>query len=240
MNMEVSGIDRLLAPPLDRELKRYTVLAYAQRMQERFTSRRLYPYLDVLGQCVQELRSWGEQRDRMDAGMPKELIAIDLKRLRFSYSSGAEKPDALSMIDETIALALPELTRTLGTGNELRSELLDGIQFTPVGVMPLYANEGYLMLRQGSEARVYTYALHRVFAGMEGSAHMNLTTRFVSTYTIGLASTYEQIKRELTRAFAWPNPAAFAFEAQKPLPPVETFLPLAKQLVYAELVRNVA
>lgn len=238
--MEVSGIDRLLAPPLDRELKRYTVLAYAQRMQERFTSRRLYPYLDALGQCVQDLREWGEQRERMEAGMPKQLLGIDVRHMKLTYSGAAEKPDALAVIDETIALALPELTRTFETGKELRSELLEGIQFTPVGVIPLYANEGYLMLRQGNEARVYTYTMHRVYAGVEGAAHMNLTTRFLSTYTIGLVSTYEQIKRELTRAFEWPNPAAFAFEAPKPLPPVETFLPLAKQLVYAELVRNVA
>lgn len=238
--METTTIDRLLAPPLDRELKRYTVLAYAQRMRRCFADHKLYPHLGQLGACVNDLRELEQQRDQLESAMPKELRAIDLRRSQLRFTRAIAKPEGLSVIEDVIAMALPELSRTLDEGRELRAELVQGIRFSPVGVLPLYTSEGYLMLRQGADARVYAYALHHVRADEAEPAHYNLTTRYVSTWTIGLASTYESIKRELVRALPLPNPATFAFEAPTPLPPVETFLPLAKQLVYAEVVRSAA
>ena len=239
-HMETTTLDRLLAPPLDRELKRYTVLAYAQRMRQCFADHKLYPHLDRLGMCVQDLRELEQQRDQMESAMPKELGGIDLRRMQLHYTRSMAKPDALAVIEEMIAMALPEFSRTLEAGHELRAELVQGIRFAPVGLLPLYASEGYLMLRQGSDARVYAYTLHRLRTEESGPAHFNLTTRFVSTWSIGLACTYETIKRELVRALPLPNPATFAFEAPTPLPPVETFLPLAKQLVYAEVAKSAA
>lgn len=239
-HMEASALDRLLAPPLDRELKRYTVLAYAQRMREHFAHRKLYPHLHLLTACVRDMRELEQNREQLVAAMPGELEGIDPRRLQLRYVRNAPKPDGLAIIEEMIAMALPELESTLDAGRELRAELVQGIRFSPVGVQPLNIGEGYLMLRQGRDARVYTYAMHRVQAAENGPLHLNLTTRYVSSWTVGLATTYEHIKQELVRAFPWPNPATFAFEALAPMPPVETFLPLAKQLVYAEVVRSVA
>lgn len=236
--MEASTLDKLLAPPLDRELKRYTVLAYAQRLRRHFADHKLYPHLGQLSACVQDLRDLEQQRDQLDRAMPKELGAIDLRRMQLRFTRTIAKPEGLSVIEDMIAMALPELSRTLDEGRELRAELVQGIRFSPVGVLPLYVSEGYMMLRQGTDARVYTYALHHLRTDEAGSAHFNLTTRYVSTWTVGLACTYESIKRELVRALPMPNPATFAFEAVVPLPAVETFLPLAKQLVYAEVVKS--
>ncbi|MEO8069361.1 MAG: hypothetical protein ABI599_16805 [Flavobacteriales bacterium] len=233
--MGTSALDRLLAPPLDRELKRYTVLAFVQRMEACFADHKLYPHLNELGACVQDLRALEQQRDQLEAAMPKEIGSIDLRRMKLRYAPMPTKPEGLLVIEEVISMALPKLSRTLDVGRELRAELVQSIRFSPVGVLPLHVSEGYLMLRQGSAARVYTYSFHRLRAEDTGASHVNLTTRYVATWTVGLACTYESIKRELVRALPLPNPATFAFEADAPLPPVETFLPLAKQLVYEEV-----
>jgi hypothetical protein len=63
----------------------------------------------------------------------------------------------------------------------------------------------------------------------------------MATFPIGLAHTYAQIKAGLVRTFrAQPNPATFAFETDIVLPHIETFMPLAKQLVYEHLERQAA
>jgi hypothetical protein len=62
-----------------------------------------------------------------------------------------------------------------------------------------------------------------------------LRTHYFSTWTLGLGQTYGHIKAELIRLGPLPNPATFVFESDISLPRIETFMPLAKQLVY-ELV----
>ena len=61
----------------------------------------------------------------------------------------------------------------------------------------------------------------------------------ITSRTIRSASpvpTYEHVKADLMRSRAhMPNPAVFALTSDLALPAIETFVPLAKQLVY-ELV----
>lgn len=231
--MERTPIDQLLAPPLDAELKRYTVLAQVQRARKGFGERKLYPHLSGLQHCVEALQALQRERQRIDAARTREVEGIDLEQARMVYSAPPAAHE-LSLIDEVVEHALPAFTVVRDLGNELRHELVRTIRFEPVGLLPLRTAEGYLLLRQEREARAYAYTLHQV-EQPSGNAKAYLTTRFVSTYTVGLVCTYEHIKLELVRAYHLPNPATFAFEAAVPLPAVETYLPLAKQMMAALL-----
>lgn len=231
--MQSTPIDHLLAPPLDAELKRYTVLAQVQCARKGFEELKLYPYLSGVQQCVEALNALLRERQRIDQARSREVEGIDLEQSRLVYGTPPAAHE-LSLIDEVVDHALPAFTAVRDTGNELRHELARTIRFEPVGLLPLRTTEGYLLLRQEREARAYTYNLHRMELP-NAEAQAQLTTRFVSTYTLGLMCTYEHIKLDLVRAHQLPNPATFAFEAAVPLPAVETYLPLAKQMILALL-----
>jgi len=120
-------------------------------------------------------------------------------------------------------------------GRELRDELHARIRFEPVGVVPLGAREGWLLLRQQNEALVYSYSLPIIQEFQPPDLHRHVRTHYFATWTVGLSCTYEHIKAELARKGPLPNPATFVFEADISLPRIETFLPLAKRIAY-ELV----
>lgn len=235
--MQRTPIDQLLSPPLDAELKRYTVLAHVQRARQGFGERKLYPHLSGVQQCVEALTALLRERHRIDMARSREVEGIDLEQARMVYGAPPAAHE-LSIIDEVVDHALPAFTTVRDMGNELRHELARTIRFEPVGLLPLNTSEGYLLLRQEHEARAYAYTLHHV-EQPGGGMNACLTTRYVSTYTLSLVCTYEQVKLELVRAYHLPNPATFAFEAAVPLPAVETYLPLAKQMMVAMLKKGV-
>jgi hypothetical protein len=79
---------------------------------------------------------------------------------------------------------------------------------------------------------VYAYALPLVREVPPPDRYRFVRTRYVATWTFGLATTYEHIKAELVRSGPLPNPATFAFESDITLPRIETFLPLVKRITY--------
>jgi len=232
--------DWLLAPGIDLELKEYMLLGYLQRVHARFDQRKLYPYLDELRDHLEQLRMLRQRRTDLAGLLDREVIAMDIKQARL-LRSRCEEQALLQVIDKVLAFAIPELGTLVGEGNELRKDLRSHIHFAPVGLLPLHAREGYLLLRQGPEARVYSYELPLVRPSRSPGHHWSVRTNFMATFPISLAHTYAQIKAVLARTFsAQPNPATFAFETDIVLPHIETFMPLAKQLVYEHLERQAA
>lgn len=234
------GPDWILAPGIDLELKQYVLLGYLQRVQARFGERKLYPYLDELRVHLEQLLELRERRTMLAASFDREVIGLDLKRKEL-VRSAAEEDALLLVIDEVVRFAVPELRSMLNEGNGIREELAARIQFAPVGVLPLHAREGYLMLRQGREARVYDYRLSLLHSTAAPLRYRSVRTNYLGTWTIDLSHTCEQIKSELVRTVRQlPNPATFVFEADVRMPHIETFMPLAKQLVYDQLERPAA
>lgn len=224
----------------DAEAGLYRLLAYVQRVDGRYRERKLYPHLDELRERAAELQALRREREDLVAAMPRPVIGLDLVRGELKRAA-SEEDDVLRTIDLMIANALPELDRALERGRELRERLAAGIRFGPVGLLPLYTAEGYLILHHGCEARSYAYALGLPMIDTEGSEHRVLRTRFVADHTIGITSTYEHVKAGLVRRYPHlPNPAVFAFVSDVSLPTIETYVPLAKQLVYEVIAPKAA
>jgi hypothetical protein len=222
--------------PADEEADMYRLLAYVQRIDGYYRERKLYPYLDELRGRLDQLIELRRRRDELAASMPRDITGIDLRKGELVRAALCED-DLLRAIDAMIAQNIPELSNALERGVDLRTQLASSIRFEPVGLLPLYTREGYLLIHNGREARAYSYALTLPMFGTETSARRALRTRFVADYTIGVTCTYEHVKADLVRSHAHlPNPAVFAFSSDVPLPAIETFVPLAKQLIY-EMVR---
>jgi hypothetical protein len=225
----------LLTLPLDEELARYQLMAYLQRVEHRYSERKLYPYLDDLQARREVVMGMRRQKEALRNAMAGDLIGWELRTGR-PIRSAPEADWHVRTLEQVIDMALPRIDKALLRGSELRQEIMSHIHLEPVGLLPLRTSEGYLLLRQGKAARVYAFALG-LYDGVDVSeASRNMRTVYVSDHTIGWTCSYEHVKADLVRHRSiLPNPAMFAFNTELLLPPIETFLPLAKQLVY-ELV----
>ncbi len=234
------GADWIVAPGLDLELKQYILLAYLQRVQARFKEKKLYPHLDELRGHLERLTQLRNTRAALMEQLGGEVVGMDLERAEL-IRSRHEEHALLQVIDDVLAFAIPELQAQIGSGLDLRNELSSHIHFGPVGLLPLNTREGYLMLRQGHEARVYAYRVPLVQEEPHAAPHRIMRTQYIASHTVGIGRTYENIRAELVRKHEQlPVPATFVFEADISLPHIETFLPLAKQLVHRELDRRAA
>ncbi len=225
--------ERILTGTLDAELEEYLLLAYLQRVEGCYRELKLYPWLDDLEARIAGLNELAVRSQELEAGFPGELVGMDLKRRGLLRRPLEQKGwDAVLRL---LGRALPKLHAAMERGGELREELNRSIRFGPVGVLPLDAREGWLLLRQHNEALVYAYSLPLVRKPVPAGPHGQVRTRYFATWTVGLGSGYGHIKAELVRTGPFPNPATFVFESDLSLPRIETFLPLAKRIAY-ELV----
>lgn len=224
--------DRLLAMVLDEELDRYRMLAYLQRIDGRYREHKLYPHLEELEQRLAQLLVLREEQARLRDSAPRRLVGLDPERRTLVYEGPPE--DALwSNVEAMLDFSEPAIRRMLELGRELREELAQRIRFGPVGVLPLSTQEGYILLCQGREASVYAYTMPLYHGTPPVMRYRSVRTRYVTSCTVGLGRSYGSIKAELVKGLhQLPNPATFVFETDVTLPRVETFMPLAKQLVY--------
>ncbi len=227
--------DWVYSPSIDLELKQYTLLGYLQRVKSRFAERKLYPHLEHVQSHVAELLHLQRSKERLANRLGGPLIGFDPA----TGSPIHERPvedELLKVIDEVIEFAVPGLRKVQDEGLDLRQELTQHVVFIPVGLQPLHVSEGWLLLRTGKEARVYSYSMPILLEPKEDLRHRNLLTRYVTTFTLGIGRTYEHIKADLIRRHpSLPNPATFAVETDLELPRIETFMPLAKWLVQTHL-----
>ena len=90
-------------------------------------------------------------------GMPREITGLDLRRGRTGTGGRSSEDELLRAIDAMIAHQ-PAGARAarLERGAELRARFAASIRIEPVGLLPLYTREGYLLHPPGRETRVRT------------------------------------------------------------------------------------
>lgn len=234
LNWSGSPAERIITATVDDELAEYRLLAYLQRVDAHYRAHKLYPDLDELSLRTAQLQELANRADELSARMPREVVGLDLARGEILRQPAAEA-GTWDLVRRSLERTIPQLSAAMERGHELREALHGRIRFEPVGVVPLGVREGWLLLRERNEALVYSYSLPIVRELLPGLPHRRVCTKYFTTWSVGLANTYEHIKAELVRNGPMPNPATFVFESDISLPRIETFLPLAKQMAY-ELV----
>lgn len=228
--------DWAYSPSIDLELKQYTLLGFLQRVKARFAERKLYPYLEHIHALVEELLHLQRSKEKLAHSLGGPLTGFDPTTGEAIHERPQDSA-LLRVIDDVIDFAVPGLMRVRTEGLGLREEFVHQIRFGPVGLQPLYVSEGWLLLRSGRETRVYGYSFPLLLEPKAELHHRTVLTRYVTTYTAGITCTYEHMKAELIGRFpALPNPATFVLETDLDLPCIETFVPLAKRLVYAHVL----
>ncbi len=105
--------------------------------------------------------------------------------------------------------------------------------------LPLYKKEGYFLLNpfQSNTIRVYNYRFSKMTL-MQQEVY-GLLSQYCNTFSTTLSMSVDAIKLEIIRSHpTMPNPAVYYFKAADHLPEEETFLPIAKRILYRRLMNN--
>lgn len=221
---------------IDYELQKYRLLAYLQEVKKYFNETKLYPQLSDMVAHYNNLLLFKANKQLMQDSFPKKMTAIDTQKLTVVYERILTDNELMAELEEITSFALGEMKSTISEGAEIYELIEKQLLIEPVGIMPLYKNEGYVFLRYTGhqEVRVYNYSVS-LFEHKD-ARYKGIKMNYIDCRTRNLATTYEQIKLDIVREIrTLPNPAVYMVEFPVQVPFHETLLPIAKRV----LVRHI-
>ena len=215
---------------IDFELKKYTLLAYLQAINNYFDENKLYPQLADLIFHYNNLVAFRENKKYLQEQFPKKLTGLQIEKLQVLYEQMIDDSELMQELEEIISFAAGHMKTTIGSGTEIYEFVEENLSITPVGILPLDVQEGYFFLSAGKSksTRVYQYRLS-IF-DKHDERYRSMKTSFVDTLHRSMARTYENMKLELIKVRTeMPNPAVYCIETSLSFPVEETLLPIAKR-----------
>lgn len=229
--MEKLSKDWLTQGLIDFEYKKYLLLAYLQTVKKSFGRVELYPFLADLVFHYRNLLDVKENKTLIRESFPKEISIEEFKKLELSYRELVQDDSIMSELESIIEFAIPHIKDSLKEGSVIYEYVESQCEISPIGLTPLYANEGYLFVTQPPEKEtvVYRYQVS-IFEGSKEQLR-SLNTQFIESVNKNTVNTYERIKLELIKRYKdLPNPAAFLVLSKMKFPMSETLMPVAKRL----------
>ena len=220
---------------IDFELKKYTLLAYLQRINKAFNENQLYPQLADLIFHFRNLKTFKDSKQLVKSQFPKKLTGIQLKKIRLIYEEMIADTSLMTEIEDIVQFAMQEMQGTVNNGTEFYDYVENSLSITPVGILPHQNEEGYFFLSDGSRSiKVYNYKLS-IFQ-RTNDRFRSLKSHFVNEWTRNFVNTYESIKLELLKARkSMTLPAVYSIETNLAFPVDATLLPVAKRCLVRHL-----
>ncbi|WP_420387195.1 hypothetical protein [Roseivirga sp.] len=217
---------------IDFEYKKYVLLAYLKHVEKNFDQARLFPFLTELIDHYQDAKVLKDKKQSIQSKMPREISRLDLSKLEIIYKDLNESDETLKDIEEIVDYALPTMQKTLGKGKEIHEWVESELKIDPVGIIPMYKDEGYVMLEVGNSklTDVFQYQIKKFI--MFNEQMRGIYFRWIDRFSRGIGDTFEQLKLQLIRTYqVLPNPATFLIHGELPLPMEETLIPMSKKMV---------
>ena len=221
---------------LDAEYKQYLFLAWMQAIRKQFDNARIYPALGEVIVQHQQLHAFAEARQAHREQLPGRLVGLDMERLQPVFEAAAEHPDLEAYFDECLEFALPAIDQAFAEGRDLFDWIEDQIHLTPVGLTPLYTNDGYLFIYDESQHFYRVYRYEKSWVEIDEDRMIRLSFEPVEERFKKLSETFESVKLGLVKRFTdLPNPATFLARVTMGFPLEETLLPISKRLLLRAL-----
>jgi|JI8StandDraft_2_1071088.scaffolds.fasta_scaffold01641_9 hypothetical protein len=226
---------------IDFEYKKYILLAYFKGIQEEFRASKLYPYLSDLIFHYQNLQNIKEHKKILYQSFPKQISKADFENLRIEYENFVQDDQLMEELESIISFALPNFKNLLVEGKNIYEYIEQNLEFLPIGISPLYQEEGYLFLHEEllRNIQIYYYQAS-MFTNLENSFRA-IHLEYLETIQKSFFETFENLKINLLRKYKqMPNPATFLVNAKLSYPLEETLLPLAKRILIKHISLNAA
>jgi hypothetical protein len=138
--------------------------------------------------------------------------------------------EVMSELEQITEFAASEMKETISEGAGIYDLIEKQLNIEPVGIVPLYKNEGYILLRYGNYPDVRIYSYNITLFENKNARYKGIKMDYIDSRTKTLVNTYEQIKIDLIRAIrTLPNPAVYKIESPLAVPFAETLLPITKR-----------
>jgi hypothetical protein len=229
--MERLSKDWLTQGLIDFEYKKYVLLAYLKYVNESFNRVELYPFMADLVFHYRNLMAVKENKTLIRESFPKEISLDEINKLELSYRQLVEDDAIMNELESIIEFSIPKIKNSLQEGSVIYEYVESNCEIAPIGVTPLYANEGYLFVTQSpeKETNIYRYQVS-IFEDSQEQLR-SLNTQFVESAQKNLVNTYEQMKLDLVKRYKdLPNPATYLIISKLKFPFSETLMPVAKRL----------
>ncbi|MBL0340199.1 MAG: hypothetical protein IPP71_04325 [Bacteroidetes bacterium] len=215
---------------IDFEYKKYLLLGYLQKVSENFTESKLYPSLSQLVTHYQNVVAIRNNKKNLYDSFPDKLTGADLSGFRMIYQKILNDDQIMQEIESILDFSIPQFEKYIAEGRAIYDFIESRMSIAPVGIIPLHANEGYLLLKYapGGDTLVYEYHI-TIFEGPE-EKYRGISTQYLCAYSQSIHNTFENIKQDLIKYhLKLPNPATYVIESDLQVPLQETLLPLAKR-----------
>jgi hypothetical protein len=220
---------------IDFEYKKYVVLDYIQKVESHFKEQKLYPdFAELIGH-YKNLILLKNNTINLESKFKKSISSIDYTNLQLKYTS-AINDDSLVELKKIVAFCEPLFEIELGKGKTIFDFAEQHIVADHIGILPIYKTEGYFVLQPylSKSISVYSYEFSKI--NLLQQDVYGLQCAHYSTHTLSLDRTLDKLKLEIIEGNPLlPNPAVYLFKAKAALPNEETFLPIAKRLLYKKL-----
>jgi hypothetical protein len=226
---------------IDFELKKYTLLAYLQEIQQLFDQTKLYPQLADLIFHYNNMRAFRYNKEYLQQQFPKKFTQVDLRKLEMLYQQIIDDDEIMKELEEIMHFALEKMSSTIQDGTEIYEYVEEQLSIFPIGLIPLENSEGYFFLCDGtaSDTKVFRYRMS-IFEKHD-EKYRTIKTSYISGWERNFVNTYENIKSELIRSVKdLPNPAVYGIETKLSVPIDETLLPIAKRCLVKYISREAA
>ncbi len=221
---------------IDYEFKKYILLAYLKTIKEKFDRSELYPFLSDLVFHYKNLVKVKANKELIYESFPKSITKADFKKLRFMYKKLVYEGEVMSEIEDIISFAIPQMEQRIQEGKELYDFVEDNLEISPIGLIPMYTREGYLLINQEKNTDINIFRYQITMFERADENYRGISTEYIGQEVRSISNTYERIKLDLVRKFTeLPNPATYLIVSKLKFPVPQTLLPIAKRLLVRHL-----
>ncbi|XZF13987.1 hypothetical protein ACTHGU_19585 [Chitinophagaceae bacterium MMS25-I14] len=226
---------------IDFELQKYKLLAYLKEVQQCFSESRLYPGLSDVIFHYNNIVSFSRSKQLLQDRFPQRLDQVNAQRLELIYKKMLADDDLMKELENIAHFAIESMKETIDDGTQIYDFVEKQLHIEPVGIVPLYKNEGYMLLRYGTyrEIRAYQYTI--TLFEQQAARYKGIRISYLKSWQSSIVYTSEMIKREIIRSNpALPNPAVYSVDTALRLPLDETLLPIAKRMLIRHISNDAA
>jgi hypothetical protein len=221
---------------IDFELQKYRLLSYLQTVNQYFHQNKLYPQLSDVIFHYNNLVAFKDNKRFLQDQFPKRINEVNMQKLELAYEQMLADDELMQELENITNFAIERIKSTIDSGAEIYDFIEQKITIEPVGILPLYKNEGYMLLRYGQYSEVRAYAYNITLFEHKDAKYKGIKVQYVDSWTRSIANTLENIKIEIIRNIrTLPNPAVYSVETDLSVPLDETFLPIAKRMLVRQL-----
>ena len=216
----------------DFEYKKYVLLAYLQDVHKQFNETKLYPGLSDLVFHYRNLTSFSKKKDELYASFPDKIEQIDLQHFHTAFTKAISNDELMNHLEEVVSYSIPTIQKHLDEGKEIYDFIEKEIALMPVGILPIYRDEGYIFVSDEKVKQVKVYEYSVKFFTHEEADFRAMNMLYLTSYQRSFVNTAENIKIDMIRhRKKLPNPATFSVETAYQYPLEETVLPIVKRLL---------